>query len=133
MALAVEGKVDETFGPTVEAKGAEGATERLDYLHRLLKLDPAVTGPIRYQLLHRTAAAILLAQRFHTNAAIMVVHSFSPEGRWFDDFARFSELLGASPGQSGARRVGVRGGVPLFVGWASGDQRFRSDLSGSAV
>ena len=131
--LAVEGKVDETFGPTVEARRAKGAGSRLDHLHKLLQLDSEMTAGVRYQLLHRTAAAIVLAQRFHARAAAMVVQSFSPESRWRDDFERFASLIDAEPDRGHLRRVGERGGVTLFLGWVSGDQEFRHDLTGSAV
>lgn len=60
-ALAIEGKVDEAFGLTVAAACDEGAEDRLAFLRKLLELDHATTGGIRYELLHRTAAAIVLA------------------------------------------------------------------------
>ena len=63
----------------------------------------------------------------------MVVQSFSPESRWRDDFERFASLIGAEPDRGHLRKVGERGGVTLFLGWASGDQEFRQDLTGSAV
>jgi len=132
--LAVEGKVDETFGPTIAAKRAEGAESRLEFLHKLLELDPATTGSLRYQLLHRTAAAIILAQRFHAQAAVMVVQSFSSQDRWLEDFQRFASLLvGTEAVRGRLLKVGQRGGVALFSGWASGDQQFRQDLCGPAV
>lgn len=128
-AIAVEGKVDETFGPTVSAKRLEGAAERLASLHRLLEIDETATAEIRYQLLHRTAAAIILAQRFHARSAVMVVQSFSPHANWFDDFAAFAGLFGQEAVQGRLVPAGVRDGVPLHLGWATGDQRFRKDLS----
>ena len=129
VAVAVEGKVDETFGPTVDEKRKEGAEARLEYLHRLLELEPSGSGTLRYQLLHRTAAAILLAQRFHAGAAALVVHSFSPESRWFGDFEAFGKAMGAGLQKGNLTRVGIRGGIPFYAGWAAGDQRFRADLT----
>ena len=130
--LAVEGKVDETFGPTVAEKRAEGAKDRLDYLCKLLELPAVLPGSIRYQLLHRTAASILAAHEFKATAAAMIVHSFSPQGHWYEDFAAFARLLGVDPQQGRLASVGTRGGVALYVGWAPGDQRFRQDLSTAA-
>ena len=56
VAIAVEGKVDETFGPTVGEKrseGSEGVDKRLSFLLQTLELPPSIPESIRYQLLHR--------------------------------------------------------------------------------
>lgn len=127
VAVAVEGKVDEAFGPTVGEKRAEqsaGVNERLAWLSGLLRLDDIPSG-IRYQLLHRTASALLIAREFDAAAAAMVVHTFSPTGMWFDDFAAFAALFGAAVEPGCAVALGEFEGVPLFIGWAAGDQRFR--------
>ena len=124
-ALAVEGEVEEAFGPTVETKRSEGASDRLTFLHDLLGLDPEQSGKLRYQLLHRSAAAILLAQKFFAPVAVMVVHSFSQEHRWYDDFERFVDALGRTPARGALIDVGTRGGVELLLGWVTGEQRFR--------
>lgn len=127
VAVAVEGKVDEPFGPTVGEKrteGSAGVDERLAALIELLGLDD-VPDPIRYQLLHRTASALLAARQFHAAAAVMLVHSFSPTGLWFDDFAAFAALFGVSAGIGDVELVGRFEGTPLWIGWCKGDQRFR--------
>lgn len=129
LAVAVEGKVDEPFGPTVAEKRLTGAEERLKYLHTLLELNPESSGALRYQLFHRTAAALILARDFAAAAAVMVVHSFSPEHRWFDDFEQFCDAFGAKPTRGQLLGVGKRDGIPLFIGWATGGQQFRADIS----
>jgi hypothetical protein len=129
LTIAVEGKVDEPFGSTVEQKRKSGGEERLAYLHDLLQLSPSSSGALRYQLFHRTAAAVLLARDFNATAAVMVVQSFSPEHRWFDDFYNFGRALGVELSRGSLGSVGVRGGVPLYIGWTSGDQTFRGDVS----
>jgi len=127
VAVAVEGKVDEAFGPTVGQKRAEasaGVDERLAWLIDHLGLD-VVPDTVRYQLLHRTASALLVAEQFDAAAALMLVHSFSPTALWFDDFAAFAALFGVEAQVGGVARVGTFGGIPLFIGWCKGDQRFR--------
>ena len=58
------------------------------FLYELLQLDEDGVLDLRYELLHRTAAAVLEAQRFTTRYALMLVHSFSstdaslPAERW---------------------------------------------------
>ena len=58
----------------------------MNYLCALLGLGELPHPQIRYQLLHRTASAIIEARRFKTDEAAMIVHSFSPSKMWFDDF-----------------------------------------------
>jgi len=127
VAVAVEGKVDEAFGPTVGEKRADaspGVTTRLTYLLERVGLE-SVPDAVRYQLLHRTVSALLVAEQFDAAAAVMLVHSFSPTGLWFEDFAAFAALFGAPAQVGGVTRIGDHAGLPLFIGWCKGDQRFR--------
>jgi len=127
MSIMVEGKVSEPFGDTVaEWKGAygKGKQRRLQYLCDLLELSPAEVDHIRYQLLHRTASAVIEAEGFNAPNAVMLVHSFSPRNEWFDDYQRFVALFGAT-GELGtivsARTVS---GVKLYVGWVKGNGKY---------
>jgi hypothetical protein len=125
----IEGKVDEPFGPTVEewsANASAGKIERLAYLTSALGIS-ACPPDIRYQLLHRTVSALIEADRFDAKMAGMIVHSFSPELKWFDEFSRFAELLGCKTKVGEAAVLKTPSGMPLMVGWASGDQRFREN------
>jgi hypothetical protein len=126
VAVAVEGKVNEAFGPTIGEKRAEtsaGVNERLSWLMDRLGLPP-IPDTIRYQLLHRTASALLVAQQFNASAAVMLVHSFSPTGKWFDDYAAFASLFDLKVGPGEVASIRALEGVPLFIGWCRGDQRF---------
>jgi hypothetical protein len=129
--FAIEGKVDEEFGPTVGAKRgerSEGVDRRLAGLNQILGLSQPVNDKIRYQLLHRTASALLTAERFDASTAVMLVHSFSRKGLWFDDFVVFASLFGivAEPGRVFRTQTAVA--RPLFLGWCSGEERFLKDL-----
>lgn len=129
VALAVEAKVDEPFGPTVAEwmTGARrGKRERLAALTGLLGTPDPPPGGLRYQLFHRTAAAVIEARRFHRPVAAMVVQSFSPTDRWRDDFIAFADHLGIAVGPGGSGRKGLPCGTELILGWASGEQRFRA-------
>jgi len=94
--IGVEGKVDEPFGNFVSHwhDGSPGKSTRLSGLCRTLGLDPRQCNKLRYQLLHRSAAAIYEAHAFHCRHALMLVHSFSPEHACFDDFRSFSDAIG---------------------------------------
>ena len=65
--LGVEGKVDEPFGPLVSEWLTEASANkraRLSVLQETLGLADHNVSNLRYQLLHRTTAAIYEAQRY---------------------------------------------------------------------
>jgi hypothetical protein len=118
--IAVEGKMTETFGPTVGewlVGASPGKRERLEFLRELLGLVDPVPAALRYQLLHRTASAILEARRFLAPDALLLVHSFSEGDEGYRDFENFADALGVSvePG----RLVAVPGFAEptLHLGW----------------
>ena len=128
VSVAVEGKVNEAFGETVGdwlAGGGENRQARLSGLAAILGLANIPSGT-RYQLLHRTASAILEAQRFMAPHAVMLVHSFSQTDQWFDDFASFVSLLGATPTKDSLIHIDSRRGPSLHVAWVRGDPVFLS-------
>ncbi len=125
--VAVEGKVDEPFGPTVGEKLADpspGVLSRIRALKGRLGMTSIPEG-IRYQLLHRTVSALLVAEEFGAAATVMLVQSFSPTDMWYGDFEAFAELLGTQCGIGEVARVPLDVGTPLFIGWCKGDQAFR--------
>lgn len=131
MALAVEAKVDEPFGQTVGEwlDGAgPGKRTRLAALCELLDIPDPPPRALRYQLFHRTAAAVIEARRFHRPVAAMVVQSFSPTARWHGDFAAFAAHVGAPVGDGGTGHRRLPCGTGLILGWAAGEQRFREPL-----
>jgi hypothetical protein len=133
--IAVEGKVDETFDELVrdwlaapQRDGTPGPTAgrkaRLAYLCTCLELDEDKATELRYQLLHRTAAALIEADRFNARHALMLVHSFSPTSAWLDDYRAFARELGLEAGADEIVRVGERAGVELSIGWVRGEAAF---------
>ncbi len=127
IAAAVEAKVNEPFGPTVGewmANASTGKIERITFIHNLLGLPDGAIDHIRYQLLHRTAAAVVEAERFKTDRAAMVVQSFSQEHRWFEDFASFAGLFELGPEVGKPMRHILPSGKPLDLGWAVGAPEF---------
>ncbi len=119
--VAVEGKVEESFAELVsEWNTTSGKQTRLEALCRTLELDINQAAPLRYQLLHRTASAIYEAQRYRCRHALMLVHSFSQTHRWFDDFARFTQVMKIPVGQpNSCSPARICSDVSLRLAWAS--------------
>ena len=94
--IAVEGKVDEPFDDPVSTWNdhSPGKERRLEALCASLELRVADVGGLRYQLLHRTVSAIYEAQRYQTERAIMLVHSFSVTDASLGDFQAFAKAMG---------------------------------------
>lgn len=130
-AVAIEAKVNEPFGPTV--KDWMGAAPSLNKTERLGTIcawfgHEMPSDDLRYQLFHRTAAAVVEARRFFRPMAAMIVHSFSPQGMWLDDFEAFSEWLTGQPLNDGMSETQLPDGLRLRLAWAQGDNRYLKDL-----
>ncbi len=127
--LGVEAKVDEPFGPTLgerKANASGGQLERIAYLESELGCTSALADNIRYQLLHRTVSALLTARAFHAVTAVMLVHSFSPDSRWREDFEAFSAALGASRLTDDLYEIELGQSPCLIIGWCKGAEEFLS-------
>jgi len=127
VSIAVEGKVEEPFDKTLgEWKGdvSRGKEVRLNYLLEILGLGEPIPDSVRYQLLHRTASAVIEAERFGAQHAVMLVHSFSHNNQWFDDFATFVSLFGQKAEVDRLVTTTVAKEMPLHLGWVHGDERY---------
>lgn len=128
VAIMVEGKVSEPFDRTIaEWKSAEGRGKptRLRFLCDKLQLDMGQIDHIRYQLLHRTASAIMEAEKFKAENALMLVHSFSQSDEWFEDYRGFLTLFGLDNIEPDSL-VHARNicGIDLYFGWVRGDKKY---------
>lgn len=127
VSIAVEGKVMEPFGPTVDEwikTASSGKELRLNCLINQLGLQHPVPRSIRYQLLHRTASAIIEAKRFRATHAVMLVHSFSHADQWFDEFGAFAALFDSTAKPNQITAIGDRDGVFLHLCWVRGDPAY---------
>ncbi|MFC1990183.1 DUF6946 family protein [Chloroflexota bacterium] len=126
ISIMVEGKMQESFDKIVsewKSGRSKGKQTRLSYLCDLLRLDKENVDHIRYQLLHRTASAIIEAKRFNAQNAMMLVHSFSKESEQgnegFQDYCKFVSLFklrGRMNSLTSPRNIG---GIRLYFGWVS--------------
>lgn len=125
--VMVEGKVSESFGPTLEEwrkEASGGKEERLTHLKAKLGLASDPPPGTRYQLLHRAASVVIEAERFHARDAAMIVHSFSQEQVSLGDYQAFLALFGKKGGPGQLVALGTPNGMHLWAGWAQGDERF---------
>ncbi len=124
ISITVEGKVAESFGPLVSEwyrDPSEGKKERFEYLCKILNLDRALLKSLRYQLLHRTASALIEAERFNATIAVMLVQSFSKDDEWFADFADFASVYGLKPEVNRIDFATEIENIKLFLGWVRGE------------
>lgn len=124
--IAVEAKVNEDFGPLLKdkrAEASEGQRKRLDYLYSLLGVRH-FDDLIRYQLLHRTASALLTAREFHAQAAVMLVHSFGDKPNLRTDFDAFCTGLGAKQLSFGVHVAPTFSSPRLYMVWCSGNRKY---------
>lgn len=128
LALTVEGKVSESFGKTLGEWKTEltpGKNERLAFIRQTLGIAGEIPLTVRYQLLHRTASAIIEAGRFSARSAVMIVHSFNQTDLCFEDYEAFLGMFGVTEAAVGRLYLLTETqGVTVFSGWARGDEKF---------
>jgi hypothetical protein len=126
VSVAVEAKVDEPFGPTVGEwldAGGQGRIDRLRALCEIIEVPYPPPRNLRYQLFHRTAAGILEAWRFGASGAAMIVHSFSAQHRWHEDFAAFCAFMSLPGDRSVRHERQLRNNLKLSLAWTTGKVR----------
>jgi len=129
VSVMVEGKVSESFGPTIaewRKDASPGKEERLSFLLRTVGLSGVPDGAIRYQLFHRAASAVLEGERYRAVAAIMLVHLFSQERACWSDYQAFLQLFDVRADVGKIQRLAGSQRIPLFAAWVLGDCKFLS-------
>jgi len=124
VAIMVEGKVNESFGPTLDEWHSEpspGKNERLSYLLDKLGLRAKPEGTTRYQLIHRAASAVITGEQFRAAAAVLLVHSFSTKNTGWPDYQAFLKHLNVEATQGNVQRIPTASPIPLFAAWVAGD------------
>jgi hypothetical protein len=142
----VEGKALEPFGETVdrwlgnarpERAPSAGRVKRINFLAERLGLDPASIGDLRYQLLHRTVAALIEAERWKTSAAVMLVQRFSrrptEQAASWTDFHNFALRLKADAQPNAFIRAEVPTEIPLYLAWLDCDVATDAEILAAAL
>jgi hypothetical protein len=118
--LGIEAKVDESFGPLIHEWNdySLGKMRRLLGLLEKLKLTCDSIGCLRYQLLHRTIAAVVEARESGASIAVVLVQSFDKNRAGFMDFVVFANAFGTpitQPGQLSEPKI--IDNVAVRLGW----------------
>ncbi|NQW21308.1 MAG: hypothetical protein HQ477_11415 [Chloroflexi bacterium] len=130
--ITVEGKVNESFDQIVEKwlhkdDRVDNRMARLEGLCGILGINVSDAMGLRYQLLHRTASALIEAENYSATTGIMLVHSFSSDKKWYEDYEAFGTALGVSVEYGQLVDVGVRSGRRLMLGWLTSPVKEESD------
>ena len=116
--VGVEGKAKESFGPL--AGSPKINQQRLDGLRAKLDLGSFPVDRLRYQLMHRTVATLLEAERYHARHALLLVHAFPGANRSLGDFEEFVHAVQLGPLEKDLLSQSKNfGGVKLRLGWAT--------------
>lgn len=136
ISLAVEGKSGESFDKTVgewltSAKPNSRKPSRLAFLRERLGLSHVEVTRIRYQLLHRTAAALLEAERFTADFALVLIQSFGGQNdaSSFSDFQAFGRLFDLELNLAELSEAKVPGKQRLLLGWVACQAAKERDLA----
>ena len=124
ISLSVEAKsgepLDSLFGEWLsDATRMSGKPARLQFLRECLSLDAMDVSQLRYQLLHRTASALVLGERFQAKTAVLLIHSFGghADDKSREAYRRFAEAMECSPAFESLVGVGRTTRLPLLIGW----------------
>jgi hypothetical protein len=125
LSMSVEAKAREAFGAeALEHWLIAGGTAlsmsrrqaRWDFIRSHLPQADSFL-PVRYQMLHRCAAAVIEAKRIGCPHAAFFVQAFNTPDATFQDYAVFCATLKLAAARNSLATTSV-GGISLSVGWA---------------
>lgn len=122
--MTVEGKAKEDFDETIlkwkEKTSDNGVEKRLGFIIEKIGIQGKNIDILRYQLLHRLASAVIVAEKFHAKNAIMIVQSFNDNNNenHFNDYVNFVELYGIPlVEKSRLYKLTEKNGINVFASW----------------
>ena len=114
--------------PEWRLKDKGGKEDRLKFLCDQLMLSADLVGGIHYQLLHRTASAVIEAKKFNAPVALMLVHAFEKTKDSYDEsfqaYCRFLNLFGKQGKKNTIISLKILGSVDLYTGWVKGNPEY---------
>ena len=125
--LGIEAKANESFGRFVFEWNdySPGKLRRMAGLLERLQLTSGMVGKLRYQLIHRTAAMLIEAEKIGAREAAMLVQSFDQNRAGYDDFTAFADAFGTPVKKPGVlSRARTIGDVTIRLGWTENRMQF---------
>jgi hypothetical protein len=126
--MTIEGKAKENFDDILSVWKARtsdsGVEERLGFILSKIGITNKEIDNLRYQLFHRLASAVIMAEKFHAKNAIMIVQSFNNNNteNHFSDFVDFLKLYEySSIDKSKLYKLTQVNGIDIFAGWVYTD------------
>jgi len=129
ISMMVEGKAREDFdvplGVWKERTSESGVKARLAHITDNIGITNPLPDDVRYQLLHRTASAVIEARRFHAKYAVVVIQSFvsNDDENHYSDFCKFIRLYESSPIKDALIELSRPHGCKIFAGWVQSTSR----------
>lgn len=122
--MTVEGKAKEDFDKTIikwkEKTSKTGVEKRLGFILEKIGLENKEIDSLRYQLFHRLASAVIVAEKFHAKNAIMIIQSFNDNNKenHFNDYVNFIKLYEISSiEKSKLYKLTELNGITLYAAW----------------
>lgn len=126
--MVVEGKAKENFDVLIKEWKVKtsnfGVENRLGYVLQKIGIKDKDIDRLRYQLFHRLASSVIMAEKFHAKNAVMIVQSFNNNDseNHFGDFFEFLKLYGySSIDKSKLYKLTNLNGIEIFAGWVYSD------------
>ena len=122
--ITVEAKAKENFDKTIEEWNKEetvGKKERLNYIKQKIIFNNPNYLNLRYQLFHRLASAVIMAEKFHAKNAIMIIQSFieSDIENHYEDFVNFVNAYNKECHKEIPILLGEQKGIRIYVLWVN--------------
>lgn len=122
--MTVEGKAKEDFDRKIinwkKSTSDNGVKERLGFILEKIGVKGKEIDSLRYQLFHRLASAVIMAEKFHAKNAVMIIQSFNHNDKQnhFDDYAKFIALYGIQNAEkSKLYQLTDLNGITIYAGW----------------
>lgn len=122
--MTVEGKAKEDFDDIIikwkEKTSDVGIEKRLGFILEKIGIKDKNIDSLRYQLFHRLASAVIIAEKFHAENAIMIIQSFNDNNNenHFNDYVNFTKLYGiSSTEKSKLYKLTDLNGINVFAAW----------------
>jgi len=122
--MVVEGKAEENFDKTIikwkESTSPNGVEKRLKFILDKIGVIDENIDALRYQLFHRLASSVIMAEKFHAKNAIMIIQSFTenPKKNHFEDYVSFIKQFNISVVEKcKLYKLKEIDGVSIFAAW----------------